>query len=71
MLPPRLVAVIDHSVHTAAEQIFTQLPNTGEAARIRLHALNRGRAEENMAGFYGLDIYNMRPRLEEMGLKYV
>jgi protein-L-isoaspartate(D-aspartate) O-methyltransferase len=29
-----------------------------------LHALNRGRAEEDMAGFYGLDIYNMSGSIE-------
>ena len=29
-----------------------------------LHALNRGRAAENMAGFYGLDIYNMSGSIE-------
>ena len=29
-----------------------------------LHALNRGRAEEEMAGFYGLDIYNMSGSIE-------
>ncbi|MNI59155.1 hypothetical protein D3C73_1143010 [compost metagenome] len=42
LLPPSLVAVIDHSVHAATEQIFAELPNAGEAACIRLHALNRG-----------------------------
>jgi protein-L-isoaspartate(D-aspartate) O-methyltransferase len=29
-----------------------------------LHALNRGRAPETMAGFYGLDIYNMSGSIE-------
>lgn len=29
-----------------------------------LHALNRGRAPEEMAGFYGLDIYNMSGSIE-------
>jgi protein-L-isoaspartate(D-aspartate) O-methyltransferase len=29
-----------------------------------LHAANRGRAEEAMAGFYGLDIYNMSGSIE-------
>ena len=29
-----------------------------------LHALNRGRAPEKMAGFYGLDIYNMSGSIE-------
>jgi protein-L-isoaspartate(D-aspartate) O-methyltransferase len=29
-----------------------------------LHALNRGRAEQDMAGFYGLDIYNMSGSIE-------
>jgi protein-L-isoaspartate(D-aspartate) O-methyltransferase len=29
-----------------------------------LHALNRGREPENMAGFYGLDIYNMSGSIE-------
>src|SRR5690606_10125010 len=29
-----------------------------------LHALNRGRADEDMAGFYGLDIYNMSGSIE-------
>jgi protein-L-isoaspartate(D-aspartate) O-methyltransferase len=29
-----------------------------------LHALNRDRAEEDMAGFYGLDIYNMSGSIE-------
>jgi erythromycin esterase-like protein len=29
-----------------------------------LHAVNRGRAEEDMAGFYGLDIYNMSGSIE-------
>ena len=29
-----------------------------------LHALNRGRAPEAMAGFYGLDIYNMSGSIE-------
>ena len=29
-----------------------------------LHALNRGRAAEDMAGFYGLDIYNMSGSIE-------
>ena len=29
-----------------------------------LHAINRGRAEEDMAGFYGLDIYNMSGSIE-------
>ena len=29
-----------------------------------LHAANRGRADEDMAGFYGLDIYNMSGSIE-------
>ena len=29
-----------------------------------LHALNRGRAADEMAGFYGLDIYNMSGSIE-------
>ncbi len=57
---------IRHRPHRAgAERPFTRFPTwmwrNPVVAKLMhdLHAINRGRSPEEMAGFYGLDIYNM------------
>jgi protein-L-isoaspartate(D-aspartate) O-methyltransferase len=68
-------AVLDRHIRhqprrAGAERPFLRFPTwmwrNPVVARLMhdLHALNRGRAPEDMAGFYGLDIYNMSGSIE-------